>query len=132
MNRSLVLMALNGFLTVLSMSTFCLFIFYLKNNMKEGYVFLRPAIALTVLWVGDAFYKGPLWYTRQLINIGIPMEVPDETVIIGGSITIVAYLCVIRVFSPARWGHKSWIYAFLFASIFTATSLGFTYWENNR
>lgn len=132
MMSSYSLMALNAHLTVLACCAFALFIYYIWQNKLEGYEFLRAAIALLVLWIGDIFLRGPIWFTRQLVNIGVPTQPSETWLYLGGGITVLAYLCIIRVFSPKRWGHRVWIISFMLANAFTAASLLFTYWENSR
>lgn len=131
MSKSLSLMALNGFLSVLAACAFILFIYYIVKNKSEGYYWLRPAIAFLVLWVGDMTLRAPIWWTRQLVNIGIPSYPSDTTLVVGGCITATAYLCIIRLFSRQSWGNIPWIVSFILASLFTAGSLLFTYWETH-
>lgn len=116
MNHSVTLLILNGYLSVLSCCAFIIFAHYLIKNYREGYVQMRPAIALAVLWVGEIVLRAPLFYARAKIEAGYVVPIPNVALIIGGLTTIIALLCVIRVFSPAHWGNKSWVSAFLLAS----------------
>lgn len=132
MSQSIYLFATDAYLLTLDVLAFALFLHYIYQHRAEGYTWLRPAIALLVLWFGDAVLRGPNWYARLLISIGVQVDQPDTWMIIGGSIKAIAYLCIIKVFSPTRWGRKSWVIAFLLATLFTAMSLSFTYWENHQ
>lgn len=121
MTHSLLLLVLNGYLATLAACALIIFVHYLYKNYHEGYVQMRPAIALTVLWIGDFVLRAPLFWVRAHIEAGYLRHPPNLALILGGFISIVAFLCVIRVFSPMHWGNKSWVAALILS---TAVVLG--------
>lgn len=126
MNQSLILQGMNAELAMLALCSLLIFAHYIYKNLTFGYEFLRAAIALTVLCAGEVLLRAPLWYARQSANMGYPTNVPDDSVIGGSIILIIAFLCVIRVFSPMRWGNNSWIAALFFSTFATLLSIWYT------
>lgn len=111
MNYSMTLMILNGYLSVLSICALGIFVYYLIRNRHAGYFEMRPAIALSTLWLGEIIFRLPIFLTRAQIESGNIIPIPQLPLLIGGIITAIALLCIIRVFSPSHWGNKSWISA---------------------
>lgn len=109
--RSVTLLILNGYLSVLSCYAFVMFGYYLVKNYKDGYEQMRPAIALACLWLGEMFFRFPMFLTRAHLEAGYTIPAPTTPLILGGLITVTALLCIIRVFSPEQWGSKSWLAA---------------------
>lgn len=123
MNQSLILEAVNGAFFVVALAAFIVFGQYIAAKWREGYIFLRPAIALQTLWMGEAIMRGYLWYTRHRINLGEEVHV-DAWIVMGSSVvTITAILCTIRVFSRESWGHWAWLITLAAIVIFVTISL---------
>lgn len=129
MTPSIVLQVLNAELAMLSLCTFCIFVHYLFKNIDLGYDFLRAAIAFMFLFLADMILRFPMWYSRSLVNMGFPIPPPDAWLIVGGSLNVAALLCIIRVFSPAEWAHKSWAAALFVSTVATVLSVAFTLWR---
>lgn len=123
LSDSLALQILNGYLVSLGVCAMIIFGHYLYKHYHEGYTYLRPAIAMMVLWIGLVVMRGPLFHARTLVNGGFPTKEPLWFLTVGGMIMVTALLCIIRVFSPAHWGNKSWIAALIASSTVVGISL---------
>lgn len=123
MDDSIYLMAVNGYLSVLATCALFIFIRYIWIQRHEGYVFLRAAIALCVLWIGEMWLRIPTFYVRMMESSGAPTDFPNTTFTIGGVLVAIAFLCCIRVFSPNKWGYWSWLGSLAFSSLVVGASL---------
>lgn len=123
MNHSVILLVLNGYLSVLSCCALLIFGHYLVKNYREGYVQMRPAIALFALWLGESVFRVPIFLTRARVESGHLINVPILPLLVGGFITITALLCIIRVFSPIQWGNKSWVSALILSTFVVGITL---------
>jgi hypothetical protein len=124
MTNSVLLLVLNGYLSILSFCALVIFSRYLYKNRSVGYQQLRPAIALCTLLLGELILRVPMFYIRTSSEIqGAQLPAPSTALLFGGIVTVIALLCVIRVFSPTGWGNRSWLAAFTLASII----VGITY-----
>lgn len=123
LSDSVTLQVLNGYLFALGLCAMIIFAHYLYKNFEDGYQQLRPAIALTVMWLGLIILRGPLFFARTLVNAGAPTKEPLLSLALGGTIMVVSLLCIIRVFSPLHWGNKSWIAALIASTLVVGFSL---------
>lgn len=82
----------------------------------------HAATALVVYWVGQGALSGWFWLNQHLLNRGVPTAWMDfyPFLTVAMIITSIGILMKIHVFSPAQWGHRSWIAAVVAAGAFTA------------
>lgn len=123
LNESKFLEGFNAFLFVLSAGAFLQFLRYMYLKRAEGYVYLRPAIALLMVWLGSTIVRGDVWWTRHLINNGQPTALHTWNLILGGSLLGAGILCSIRVFSSDECGDRAWIITLICAIIATVWTL---------
>lgn len=129
MSQSIAFQIINGYLAVIGLCCFVIFLRYLYENCHLGYRELRPAIAFLVVWAGNAILRGPIFYQRTRANMGLESVEPTYALFIGGSLLIMGFLCCIRVFSPVKWGHWSWILSLLLSTIIVIGSVALVYWR---
>lgn len=100
----------NGTLTILLMCATFVFVRYLWKNRSAGYEELRPLIAILVLIVGGLINRWVLWIFQVMKSHEYDMDrmYLSMIYIFSGLVFAAGILCVLRVFSPNRWGHKNW------------------------
>jgi hypothetical protein len=108
MNESVLLELSNAIFAWLALFASVIFLRYMYKNFGLGYRFLQASIALTPIWIGQVIIRGPLWYSRYLVNDGRVSDVPNTYVIVGSALCIIGFLCVIRVFSDETWKPWAW------------------------
>ena len=123
MDTNYVLQALNGVLTPVTLWAMFIFTRYLWLNRALGYFELRAAIALCTLSLGEFIFRGSIFLARTLESLDIDAPYMNIFYVAGAICVLVAFLCKIRVFSPQRWGHKSWVLPLIMSIIITTTSL---------
>ena len=124
MTYSIPLQIINGSIATLAFCLIIVFVNYIYVYRNEGYVFLRPAIAFLTLWTGVFTLRFPIFIARTRFNAGDPLqEVPWNSITVGSFITIIAFFCTIRVFSPREWRHWSWLGSLLLMIAVTGLSL---------
>lgn len=109
MGESVFLELQNASFTWFALCLIVIFIRYMIIHFDMGYKFLRGAIALSTVWFGQFLTRAPLWWTRYYENQGHEVVPPDLQVAIGVGISIVGFLCVIRVFSEESLKKWTWI-----------------------
>jgi uncharacterized membrane-anchored protein len=125
MDKSVVLQAINGYLAVTAIFGAVIFWRYIYYNRHIGYKELRPAIAILVMFLGEVVLRLPQFFARTIVNAGVHIDQPSITLMLGGAVVEVAFLCIVRVFSPEKWGYWSWLTTFLTSSLVVAISLMF-------
>jgi len=124
MKESLFLEIVNGNFFMLSFCAILVFARYIVSNWREGYTFLRPAFALTGVFLGEFIIRLNFWFTRYNINTGGQYQTPSINItILGSLIASWAILCTIAVFSPAKLRNRAWILSLLATAIFLFLSL---------
>src|SRR3954463_15521579 len=103
-----VLQVLNGTLATVVVCAFFVFARYMFNNRHSSYEDLRPAIAMMSLCAAEGILRFPVFILRVLINAGYPLDqYMNIAYSVGGFVVTVGFLCIIRVFSPEKWGFWS-------------------------
>jgi hypothetical protein len=125
---SLLLQAINGYLSITAICATFIFARYIYINCEQGYKVLRPAIALMVLWFGDFILRGPIFIARILENSGLTITFPLWALLLGSMIVELGMLCCIRVFSPETWKFWSWLGTLLVASFLVGCSFVLVLW----
>lgn len=126
MDKSIVLQILNGFISVFAACGTYIFVRYLYKHKKEGYTKrVQAGLAILCLCVGTVTLRGPVFIVRTLTNSGMHLPEPILIYIFGGILIGIAFLCVIRVFSPTEWGNKPWIIALISGTFIVTLSLLF-------
>lgn len=125
MDKSVILQAINGYLAVTAIFGAVIFWRYIYYNRRIGYKELRPAIALFAMFVGETVLRLPQFFARTIANAGVHVDQPNITLMLGGAIVEVAFLCIVRVFSPEKWGYWSWLSTFIVSTATVAVSLLF-------
>lgn len=123
MTHSDALEAVNGGFFILSLAATYIFLHYIWMNRRIGYRCLRPAIAISVLFIGETCLRFYVWWLRDHINAGLPMVENTFLLALFSSIIAAGVLCIIRVFSPESWGNKPWVIALLAAIAFIIYSV---------
>lgn len=122
--ESVLLEAINGDFLVLSFCSVCIFSYYIVANWKEGYLFLRPAISLWAIFLGDTILRGNFWFARHMINAGHKsFEAYSSVTMLSVFISSWALLCMIAVFSPMKWRMRSWIISVMITVFFLILTL---------
>lgn len=126
MTYSFWLEAINSSITVTSLFALGVFLHYIWLNWNEGYIFLRPAIAMSFIWIGEISLRAVIWEARHAFNSSPEgANIAPEPIIlaVGYFILIAATLCCIRVFSPKEWGHKPWLLALAMSIVIAILSV---------
>lgn len=129
MNKSIVLQILNGYLAVTALCGAFIFLRYLVDQCHLGYKELRPAIAILCMWMGEIILRSPIWWQRTLANAGFNSAEPVLELLIGGFVVEVAFLCMIRVFSPEAWRYWSWLGTLIISTVVVLASIIYVYWR---
>lgn len=129
MKESMLLESVSGAFFIMALWGAYVFGRYILRNWHEGYMFLRPAIALECLWLGESWLRGFTWFYRHFINQpGTDIQPPVWVIIVGSVVITVAILCCIRIFdlhdSEGQEGN-SWLWALITAVIFVTVSLNY-------
>jgi hypothetical protein len=97
---------MNGVFCLLGLCATFIFGRYLWIHRKQEYCELEPVIAVLVLSVGLFIARGGIWGLRFIKNDHIPATpwVLFGASVIGSGIAAIGILCMIRVFSPTKWG----------------------------
>jgi hypothetical protein len=125
MSQSHLLEGVNANFLVFTLSASLIFAHYIWANWDEGYRYLRAALAIEAVFVGEVILRLNFWWARHQLNAGNGYDPSEFLTILGSATTSWGILCLILVFSPERWGGKAG-YATLFASA------AFLYWALTR
>jgi len=129
-DTGLVLQALNGMLAPTALWAFFVFVRYLYRNQGLQYSELRPAIAIMSMCAAESVLRLPVFVLRIGQNSGQDwMEYINQSYIVGGFGVFVAFLCIIRVFSPEKWGVWSWLVPMLISVVVTIASFLYVIWR---
>lgn len=120
---------INGYIALTSFCAMFIFLHYLYVKRHLGYVELRPAIALLVVWVADVILRGNRFLHLTFVNADLPIVVPWTGLIIGGTLLEIGFLCCIRVFAPEEWRYWSWLGTFLFSTAVVGASFVYVAWR---
>lgn len=125
MNKeSILLEGVNGNFLALSICAVFWFSYYIWANWKEGYIFLRPAIALAAIFLMESVLRGNFWFARHTINGGnIHYQASSNVTIFSSLGCSWAILCVIAVFAPTKYRTFAWASSALCTVIFLVLTL---------
>lgn len=129
MANSLFNEGLNAVLCVLDFCGFAVFALYIFHNKGMNYDALKPAIAIATHLFGLTIVRAAFWIQRHQINVGFHDGSLDLSALfyiivgIGGFISGIGILCMIRIFSPIGWGIRNWVGTVLLATVITTISL---------
>lgn len=116
---AILLEGVNGNFLCYSFVALLIFSHYIWANWKEGYSFLRPALALWAVFCGDTLLRANFWYARHQNNGGdLLYSPPDWITILGTGLASWGLLCMIAVFAPQKWRTCSWILTLVFTIAF--------------
>ena len=123
MLTSVFMEALNGLLFLLSATAVMVFGRYVLIEWQAaGHRFCgwppkaRAAFGILIVFIGEAIIRGWVWYWRHQLNNGddVSWMTGYPVLLIGGAISAIGILCVIRHFSPEAWQNKAWLLTLLF------------------
>lgn len=126
--NAILMQIVNGYVAVTSFIGALVFLRYLYKNRHLGYPSLRPAIAIFAVFVGGTILWAYTFQYRILLNDGVKVQYPVVGVLIASSIIEIAFLCMIRVFSPDHWGYKTWLGTLILSTIVVALSFVYVTW----
>lgn len=125
-----ILQALNGILAPVTVCCLLVFARYFYYNRHQTYQELRPVIAMMALCAADAILRIPVFFFQVRKNMDIDTTFEMEmSYIVGRCLALIAFLCVIRVFSPYRWGVWSWVVPLIASGFISLGSLAYVYWR---
>ncbi len=111
---------INFFLTALSLCVLVIFGRYIVIELiNHGWERnrLSGAVAISVVMAGESMTRGWTWLGRYIkdtggISAGEWMSIPPWAFIpmIGAVVTAIGALCMVRIFSPDRWGPAGWLW----------------------
>jgi hypothetical protein len=127
MGSSISLQVINGYLSILAICAFVIFARYIYVKWDQGYWWLRPALALITLWAGEIILRLPIFYGRTLTNSGTPTPFSESSLMLGGFLVGIAFLCCIRVFSEEAWGYLPTVVSIVLSTIVVGFSLLYVY-----
>lgn len=118
--------AINGYLLVEFVVILYLFFRYIAQGIytygwEQGRRQRAAAIGVFTLILGDAIIRLSVWLWRHHVNTTGNISAPAEAwVTVGTTIGVVVAAiggaCVIRYFSPTRWGEWPWILSMVFGA----------------
>ena len=124
MKESILLEGMNSNFLILSVCAVLGFSFYIVKNWNEGYIFLRPAISLWGVFIGEIVLRGNFWWSRHVINGGDTTYQPAIwSTVIGSFISSWAILCMIAVFAPEKYRTRAWATSLFVSIAFTFMAL---------
>lgn len=124
MLTSVFLEALNGLLFLLSATAVAVFGRYVAIEWyAAGCRFCgwpskaRAAFGILIVFIGESIIRGWVWWWRNQLNDGedVAWMTGYPVLLVGGAISAIGVLCVIRHFSPERWQNWAWLLSLLFA-----------------
>lgn len=111
--------AMNGFLLVDLLAIVWLFFRYIAQGFYEygwhsGRRQRAAAIGVFTLILGDFIIRLSVWTWRHVINTSGSIDRDLEAILnfgttFGVAVAAIGGACIIRYFSPARWGEWPWI-----------------------
>ncbi len=118
-NQSYFSEAINGFIFVLGVFAVGVFARWLFVNRKDSYKELRPALAVSAVFLGETTVRFSFWIGRHETNVGL---IPNEMLfycmsIVGGAILAWGMLCCMKVFAPEHCSFRVWLYALIAAAL---------------
>lgn len=124
MKESFLLEGMNSNFLMLSICAVIGFSLYIIKNWNEGYLFLRPAISLWGVFVGEVLLRGNFWWARHVINSGdVAYQPVMWTTVVGSLISSWAILCMIAVFAPEKYRTRAWATSLFVSVMFTFLAL---------